>query len=322
LRAGDHDQRAAELLESARHTVCLLVPTLSERSASLELRADVAALAARGITTLVGWGSADVQDEERHRPAAPVVEAFHRLATPDGLPAAPVWWVGAQIGQDVLIDRASLVSSVPNWLTLRGQSRAGGNATYVVTAPDLVAEAAEDVEPSLAYAARQAWHAALHSPLTARSALERCCATWVALRRPGEALSHVLKLVAGEAEALPVAWELYAVICLGLARWPADELQAMGALTPLRRSLPEFLDWVDSAAAAAPPTLPAFVAPFRELLERAAREEESALPATLGEIRRLWADRGQAEPGQRVVDVFALERPEDQRAERLRKRRP
>jgi hypothetical protein len=182
LRTAGHSARAAALLASAQHSVALLLPRLDEHTAGEAVRREVQTLAARGVLTLVGWGSADEQEQELARPAPVVVDALHRLVTPEGLPAAPVWWIGGQYGQDVLMDRHTLVSTLPNVLIYQDQPIAAGVSTYVVTAEDLVRQALEDLEPSFARAARLSWHAAVRSPLSARQALERCCVTWVLIR--------------------------------------------------------------------------------------------------------------------------------------------
>ena len=61
----------------------------------------------------------------------------------------------------------------------------------------------------------------------------------------------MLKLAASLAEespaAMPVAWEALTTICISLAPLSADDLADMGAPEALRRAIPEFLDWADSA---------------------------------------------------------------------------
>ena len=275
LRGGGRDARSRSLLPGVRHTLLLFLPRLSEAAAGEALRAQLETLAARGVVTVIGWGTADSLDEEPQAPAAGVVAALDRLRTPDGLPAAIVCWAGSLYGQDAVADFELLVSSVPNTLLEGGQRVLAGSATYVVSAPDLVSAAMDDLEPALARAARQSWAAGLRAPESARQALARCCQTWIAIRRPGEALSHILKLaatLAGETEDRPdamlVAWQLLSGVCLSLARLPAERLAGMGAAEALRRAIPEFLDWADSALPPVVNAQPPFVAAFHDLLLR------------------------------------------------------
>jgi hypothetical protein len=256
----------------------------------------------------VGWGTADEQEQEPAPPAPGVVDALHGLFTPDGLPAAPVWWVGQLYGTDVLLDRAALVSTVPVAVTFQGRRVAAGGSTYHITEPGLVAAAAEELQPPFARAARLAWHAAARAPAAARLALERCCVTWVAAGRPGEALSHVLKLAASDPASIRVAWETLAVTLLALGRLPAEALEAMEAPAALRRALPEFLDWADSAAGDEA-QIP-FLAAWRSRLDQAARAGDDDLPALLADTRRLWAETALTSPGLRAADVFAPPRDE------------
>ncbi len=302
LRAGEVARHAEPLKWQSAHSLLLLRPTLDAADGQV-LAPALAGLAERGVMTVIGWGTAEDREHEPQAPPAATLDALHHVHTPEGLPATAVWWVGDLYGQDVLLDRTTLISSVPNALVFGGQRLPGGAATYLVTAPDLVSAAAEELEPPLARAARLGWQSAARSAQGARRALERCCLTWVAIRRPSEALSHVLKLAAGEHEAMGVAWELFTLTCLALAAFSADDLSAMGALPALRRALPEFLDWADSAAGQ--PQAP-FVAPFRELLGRYAHADEAKLPELLAAAQRLWAEAGRAQPGATLAEAFTV----------------
>lgn len=318
LRAGDQAAQAERLRKSAQQRLLLLLPHLSAHSAGEPVRRELKALADRNVLSIIGWGTADERDQERASPPAAVVEALHALHTADGLPAAPVWWVGQLYGQDVLIDSHTLVSSVANTLVARGQRLPGGTATYVVTGSGLVQSALEELEPPFARAARVAWHSAAAAGLAGRAALERCCVTWVAVDRPSEALSHILKLAANEPDMILVAWELFTVLCLALARLPAAALEALDILPALRRALPEFLDWADSAPAIA--DAPPFIAAFRELLLRYATDDATEMSTLLAETRQLWQAQGLSETNRRVVEVFTVAEAEP-KGGKLKKRR-
>jgi hypothetical protein len=262
-------------------------------------------------------------------PASGVIEGLQRLQSPEGLPAVTVWWVGSLYGQDVVLDHEVLVSSVPNVVALGQQRVAGGASTYVVTAADLVAAALEDVEPPFARAARLSWHAAARSAVQARHALNRCCLTWVAVRRPGEALSHLLKLAAHLAESEPdamlAAWEALTVTLLGLARLPAGadapHQVVADAADPLRRAIPEFLDWSDSVIAPGSAGQTPFVAALRERLGRQPRPDAAGVAALLADVRALWLEHGPAGTGRPLSDAFIVATDADPRRERLKKRR-
>jgi hypothetical protein len=318
LRAGDQTAQAERLRKSAQQRLLLLVPRLNEQTAGELVRRELRALAERGVLSIIGWGTADERDQERVSPPASVVEALHGLYTAEGLPAAPVWWVGQLYGQDVLIDGHTLISTVANTLFMNGQRVAAGTATYVVTGSGLVQSALEELEPPFARAARVAWHSAAAAGLAGRAALERCCVTWVAVGRPGEALSHILKLASSEPDLILVAWELFTVTCLALARLPAAALEASDILPSLRRALPEFLDWADSAPAIANP--PPFIAKFHDLLLRYATDDGADMGALLAEAQTLWQTDGLTEGKHRTVEVFTVPEPEGKTG-KLKKRR-
>jgi hypothetical protein len=318
LSAGTQAAQAEKLRHSAQQRLLLLLPRLNEQTAGEAVRRELQALADRHVLSIVGWGTADERDQERVSPALSVVDALHSLYTADGLPAAPVWWVGQLYGQDVLIDSHTLVSTVPNTLTYQGQRLPGGTATYVVTGSGLVQSALEDLEPPFARAARVAWHSAAAAGLAGRAALERCCVTWVAVGRPNEALSHILKLASSEPDLILAAWDTFTVTCLALARLPAAVLDELDILSALRRALPEFLDWADSAPAIANP--PAFIGAFHELLLRYATDDSTDMTTLLAETRQLWQSQGLTDTTRRALDVFTLAESEP-KAGKVKKRR-
>jgi hypothetical protein len=189
-----------------------------------------------------------------------------------------------------------------------------------------VSEAVEDLEPVLARAARQAWQAAARAPETGRQALTAACQTWVAVRRPGEALSYLLKLASGVTAEAPAAmlaaWEALTVICLGLARLPADDLADMGAAEPLRGAIPEFLDWADSALPPGGENLPPFVAAFHDMLVRYGQLEPEQLPGLLAELRQLWSELGQPAAAEGDLSLaFAGAEPDEAKLEKPKKRK-
>jgi hypothetical protein len=329
LRAGTGAGRARQIIATARHNALLLYPRLTAATGEA-LRAELQALAARGVLSVVGWGTADDREQEPVPPAPGVLEGLQRLQTSEGLPAVTVWWVGGLYGQDVVLDHRVMVSSVPNVLTLGDRRLPAGASTYVVGAADLVATALEDFEPPFARAARLSWHAAARSAVQARHALNRCCLTWVIIRRPGEALSHLLKLAAHLAEVEPaamlVAWEALSVTLLGLAQMPgeagqADGAAAAGALDALRRSIPEFLDWSDSALAPGGGGQTPFVAALRELMGRHTALTADGLDTLLAETRRLWREHGSPATGLPLSEAFISASDAEPKRERLKKRR-
>jgi hypothetical protein len=228
-----------------------------------------------------------------------------------------------------LLDHQVLVSSVPNVVAVGREKMASGVDTYVVTAPDLVSAALEDVEPPFARAARLSWHAAARSAVQARHALNRCCLTWVGVRRPGEALSHLLKLAAhladNEPEAMLAAWEAFTVTLLALARLRGEGAQpdpvVAEAAEPLRRAIPEFLDWSDSVLAPGSAGQPPFVRALRERLGGQPPTDAAALGTLLADVRQLWKEQGPAGTGRPLSDAFIVASDTDPRRERLKKRR-
>ena len=309
LRTVGEAARATQWAQAIQHTLLLFVPRLTPATARPGLLSALDTLAGRGVVTIIGWGAADDREHEPAEPAADVLDTLGQLRTPDGLPAALAVWVGGLYGQDVVADHSRIASTLPNLLvdapagadaaSAPPAAAPAGVATYLVTAPDLVSNALEDLEPALARAARQMWQAASRTPAAARQSLVSACQAWVAVRRPGEALSHLLKLAASLAEdespgAMLVAWEAFTAICLSLARMPAADLSDMGAPDALHRAIPEFLDWADSALPPTGENQPPFVAAFHDLLVRNSQLEPDDLPQFLAETRRVWAEVGQA----------------------------
>ena len=240
------------------------------------------------------------------------------LLTPDGLPAALTWWVGGLYGQDLVADQLSLASTLPNLLidpAAPASAAVGllaapaGVSTYLVSDPELVGTAVEDLEPALARATRQAWQTASRNAEANRQTLVAACQTWVAIRRPGEALSHLLKLAASVAEESPaamlVAWEAFTAVCISLAPLPEVDLADMGAPDALRRAIPEFLDWADSALPPTGETQPPFVAAFHDLLVRYSQLEPEDLPKLLAETRQLWTEVGRPAAAAGLAQAFA-----------------
>jgi len=102
-----------------------------------------------------------------------------------------------------------------------------------------------------------------------------------------------------------VAWEALTAVCLSLAPLPAADLADMGAPDALRRAIPEFLDWADSAALPAGDSVPPFVAGFRDLLARHSQLEPDELPKLLAATRQLWTEMGRPAAPEGMARAFA-----------------
>lgn len=330
LASGAEAPRAAQWAAAIRHTVLLFVPHLSPATMRPGLLSALGTLAERGVMIVIGWGAADDRAQEAE-PSDDVLDTLAQLKAPNGLPAALTWWVGGLYGQDVVADQTRLASTLPNLLpdpAAPDKPAPAGVTTYLVSDPELVSAALEDLEPALARAARQAWQAASRTPEAARDTLVAACQTWVAIRRPGEALSHLLKLATTLAEgaaqapsAMLVAWEAFTTVCISLAPLNAADLSDMGAPDALRRAIPEFLDWADSAPLPAGETPPPFVAAFHDLLVRYNQLEPDDLPKLLAETRQLWAEVGQPAAAGGLAQVFAGPAPAESKLEKPKKRR-
>jgi hypothetical protein len=152
--------------------------------------------------------------------------------------------------------------------------------------------------------------------------LVRACLTWVAVRRPGEALSHLLKLAAALAEDEPntmlIAWESLTAVLLALGRAGVANVGAEGGAlaglgaADLRRALPEFLDWSDSVLAPGSEALPPFVSALRGLLEQSGPVDAGSLPARLAAVRALWREHGTPATGQPFGAAFTAAGDEDE----------
>ncbi len=331
IRAGAEAERGAEWAQSIQHTLLLFVPRLTSATLRAGTLSALDSLARRGVLTVIGWGVADGREEESAPPDAEVMETLAHVRGPAGWPAALTWWVGGLYGQDAVADQSSLVSTLPNRLRAGDHSYPAGLETFLVTAPDLVSAALEDLEPSLARAARQAWQSASRAPEAGRETLVAACQTWVAIRRPGEALSHVLKLAAGVAEQLPaavpaapamlVAWQAFTTVCLSLAPLLPDDLADMGAPDALRRAIPEFLDWADSVLPPAGENQPPFVAAFHDLLVPYSQLAPDDLPKLLAAAQQLWLEVGRPAAADGLAHAFSNPAAPEAKLEKPKKRR-
>ncbi len=326
LRASTAKHRARQLLAAVRHTVLLLYPHLTDPAAAETLRAQLQTLAGRGVIAIVGWGVADDAQQEPRPVPAPALEALHTLTGPDGLPAAAVWHVGGLYGQDVVLDHHTLVTHLQTSIA----NQIAVESTYVITSGDLVSAALDDAEPAFARAARAAWQSASQAPAAQRAVLVRCMLTWVAVRRPGEALSHLLKLAAALADEEPpamlVAWECLTALLLALGRAaaaPGTETVGQAGLgaADLRRAVPEFLDWSDSVLPPGSDELPSFVASLRGLLEEHGPIAVENLPGLLIAARKLWSEQGAPAAGQPFAAAFAAPSEDDELPRARPKRR-
>lgn len=334
LSAGVEAARGAQWVQAIQHTLLLFVPRLTSNTLRPGLLSALNDLAGRGVVTVIGWGAGDDREHEPAEAFGPdVVDTLTQMRTPDGLPAALTWWVGGLYGQDAVADQVSLASTLPNFLPGSGRDAASapaGVTTYLVTAPELVSIALEDLEPSLARAARQAWQSAsrtldVRQHGAASQTLVAACQTWVAIRRPGEAFSHLLKLAASLAEESPaamlVAWKAFTTLCISLSPLPAADLSDMGAPDALRRAIPEFLDWADSALPPTGETQPPFVAAFHDLLVRYSQLEPDDLPKLLAETRQLWSEVGRPAAASGLAQAFAGPAAVEPKLEKAKKRR-
>lgn len=214
------------------------------------------------------------------------------------------------------------MSSVPHTLTVSAQRLSGGASTYVVTAPDLLQAALEDFEPPFARAARLSWHAVAGSARRARQELDRCCLTWLAIRRPAEAFSHLLKLAAQLAENEPedmlVAWEALTVTLVGLGGLLPGQADPAATAETLRRAIPEFLDWSDSGLVLGGSGQTPFVSALRERLGQQTQWDPNSTESLLDDVRRLWASRGAPAARMPLSAVFTLAADVDPKRERLK----
>jgi hypothetical protein len=328
LPAGVEAARGAQWASAIQHTLLLFMPRLTPATMRPGLLSTLNTLAERGVVTVIGWGAGDDREHELAEPSPDVLDTLAQMRLPDGLPAVLTWWVGGLYGQDAVADQASLASTLPNFLPGTGAdapNAPAGVTTYLVTDPELVSVALEDLEPALARAARQAWQTASRAPEASHQTLVAACQTWVAIRRPGEACSHLLKLAASVAEESPGAmlraWEAFTTICISLSPLSAADLSDMGAPDGLRRAIPEFLDWADSALPPTGETQLSFVPAFHDLLVRYSQLEPDDLPKLLAETRQLWSEVGQPAAASGLAQAFVGPAPAGPKLDKPKKRR-
>jgi hypothetical protein len=300
----DLASRFAQVLEQARHTLVITLPQITDQILDAGSRQILKDLAQRNVITVLGWGSAPEQSQEERAPSKALLKSLHAIRTPEGVPAAAVWWTGNLRGKDVLADGAVQICSFPNRLRAGGAALSYGEAACHVPLPDLVREAHEHLEPLLADAAGQEWDKSAAQPADALPQLSRCCATWAALGRPDQAITRILNLARGDAGGASIALGLAGLVSSALARLPYEMLAGLGALDLMARAVPEL---AGLAQPTDPPGAPGleFAQGLGRLLRQYGGDHEPELARFLEDQRAAFEKIGLIAPGQETHEAMA-----------------
>lgn len=232
-------------LRSARHTVLIYSPWISDEVIDDEFIAILEEIAQRQVITLIGWGIARTQDKQARRPPESLIQRLHQIKTPEGCPAVIVHWVGNQHSKDVLVDYSLHMSGSHNWLSYRGDRFPRGESTYRVTEPGCVEAALGYMEKMFAKAVDERWQSLvskkgrlLRPGGNANTLMElmQCCVTAVVTRQPKVAIRRVRNLPDTDANTPLRALRLMSTIDLALLRLPDELLSKTMALSDLENA--------------------------------------------------------------------------------------
>jgi len=299
-----HDQairpRFMQVIEHTQHTLLIISPWITSEVVDRDFKKRLGELAQRGVLVVIGWGIARDYGLEERVPPQSLLDSLRAIHTPDGVPAVVVWWLGNQHRKDVLADYAVYMMGSHNWLSYRGDRLPRGETTFYATQAELIRQAADYIGPLFAQVAGLGWDQASQASAIDQSELARCCATWVAARKPEEAMARVLDLVRDNPALAPTAFELMRVICSALAYLPPDDLVTMRVLELMGQVVSEMfilaqpLSELDKSG---------FVKGFKRLLSRYAESHRSDLARFLEDQKDAWEEMGLIVPGEKAVDA-------------------
>ncbi len=292
--------RFMQVLEQTRHTLLIISPWITAEVVDREFKKRLSELAQRGAIVVMGWGIARDCSQEERAPSQSLLESLRAIRTPDGAPAVLVWWLGNQHRKDVLSDYAVYMMGSHNWLSYRGDRLPRGETTFYATQAELIHQAADYIGPLFAQAASLEWDQISSSPKADQSELERCCVTWVAVRKPEEATARVLDFARDDPALVPTAFELMRVVCSALAYLPPDELMGMQVLDLMERVVPELVTLAQSASEP-DSSSSGFLKSLKRLLSRYAEKHGPNLVRFLEGQRNVWEDIGLVIPGEKAA---------------------
>ncbi len=289
--------RFLEILNQATQAIFIVSPWITEQVVDEDFKRRLKDLAQRRVLVLLGWGIARHQSLEERAPSQALLESIQSIHTPDGVPAIAVWWLGNQHSKDILVDWSIHMTGSHNWLSYRGDRLPRGESTYYVTVPGPVQSALEYIEPLFADVANASWSSIGEHHAESKNELKRCCATWVAVRKPDEGINRILNLAKSDSLAVPTTFELMKVICLALAHLPYAELARVRILDSMGLAIPDLVDCAQSANCPNEP-LHEFLLGFKQLLRVYAKNDRQALASFLQDQRNVWERIGLIQPRQ------------------------
>ncbi len=161
LRDGQISQAFAEVLNSAKHQILIYSPWITQSVIDEKFLTLLQKLANRGVWVLIGYGTAQRQEDEDKLIPPQIEEKLRSIKTPDNLPSVQVFWLGDSHIKEVIVDREIYLCGSHNWLSYRGDYLPRGESVYKVTIPQQVQEAYEFIANRWQNHAQQLWENAL-----------------------------------------------------------------------------------------------------------------------------------------------------------------
>jgi hypothetical protein len=241
--------RFIQSLTQTSHTLLMMSPWITEDVVDKEFIGYLKNLAEKGVACVIGWGIAKEKDREERIPSAELLSSLNNIKTPSGIPSVTVWWLGNIHNKECIIDYRINLSGSHNWLSYRGDRAPRGESIHYVTIPGPVEQALTANEPLFIRAVKSVWDHNINAVSRNISELERCCAAWTALRRPGIALKNIEKVIPpANPQDITGLMKLMDIVYLTITRLPNDELSKIGFVpealeteAKLARSIPNYL---------------------------------------------------------------------------------
>lgn len=290
VRDGKIRPRFLGSLAEAKHSILIVSPWITDEVIDRDFVGRLERLVDRQVLILIGWGIARYPEWEDRRPSEALLMKLARIKTKDGTPAVLVWWLGNQHSKDLLVDMRIQMNGSHNFLSYRGDRVPRGESIMYSTFPEPIDDALGYYEPLFAAKADEAWQEAAKSPLDSKADLQKCCATWVTVRQPEQAITRILELGKKYPQAVSLCVDLTRLVFVALKRLPIDQLRTIGALDLLGISLPDMIDLTDSDAT--PDNRVNLVGDAREFLASYAKSGRGEVRSFLEDQLETWQKIG------------------------------
>jgi hypothetical protein len=146
LRGSHIRSEFLKAIKSTKERLIIISPWMTEEAVDEELISSFRDVVQRGGTIFLGWGINKQENSEKNPPSAELLKTLEKIKTREGLPGVFVVWLGNKHNKEIIIDERIHLAGSFNWLSYRGDYSPRGEQVYMVTEPQIVAEAAYTIE--------------------------------------------------------------------------------------------------------------------------------------------------------------------------------